>query len=251
MADLPVMPVRTVRWTIVALAVIAGLIWAPAAPAGVKAHFALPKKHHHVSAKARAHEPVRIVVHGHAVRRRPVRRPKRPAPLPPTAAPAPPPASVPVPSDCSGADTVPTASTTGVAAAAVACLINQERAAAGLAALATNSQLAAAATGHSQDMVVQQYFSHDSLDGRSFMDRLRAAGWSPTGSWTAGENIAWGSGSYGTPRSIVRSWMNSPGHRANILNARYRESGVGVAAGAPQRTSSSAATYTQDFAGRS
>ena len=125
--------------------------------------------------------------------------------------------------------------------------MNRERAAAGLAALRLSPQLAAAAAAHSGDMVANHYFSHDSLDGRTMLDRVRAAGWSTSGSWRAGENIAWGSGSYGTPRHIVQSWMNSPGHRANILNAGFREAGSGVAAGAPERVSFAGATYTMDF----
>ena len=190
------------------------------------------------SAKLRAHEALRISDHRRRARHRPARAPRRPAQ--PAPAPTTPPVATPpvtAPANCDSAN----------AAVAVLCLVNRERANAGEAALAASPQLAAAAAGHSADMVARQYFSHDSLDGRDFVARIRAAGWSTSGSWTAGENIAWGSGSYGTPAQIVTSWMNSPGHRANILNVRFREAGVGVAPGAPQRTSTSAYTYTMDF----
>lgn len=244
---------------VVVLAASVGLAWAPAAPAKphrkatrALAHTAVPKRHRR-SAKGRAHESLRILRQGHSVRRRPARPVTKPKPKPaPAPFPAPTiPAPAPADPNCTGADTVPTAATTDVAAAAALCLVNRERAGAGLAPLTANPQLAAAAAGHSADMVAQHYFSHDSLDGRDFMDRIRAAGWKPSGSWTAGENIAWGSGSYGTPRNIVAGWMNSAGHRANILNARYRETGMGVAAGAPQSVRSAAGTYTQDFGARS
>ncbi|MGI8594384.1 MAG: CAP domain-containing protein [Solirubrobacteraceae bacterium] len=67
---------------------------------------------------------------------------------------------------------------------------------------------------------------------------------------TWGENIAWGGGKLGTPASIVRNWMKSRGHRANILNGAFKESGIGIAVGDPDSTVSGfpAATYTQVFA---
>ena len=68
-------------------------------------------------------------------------------------------------------------------------------------------------------------------DGRSFDQRIRATGY--LGGYLA-ENIAWGGGSLGTPRRIVGGWMNSSGHRANILNGVLRDSGIGVSPGTPQ-----------------
>src|SRR2546423_1519821 len=64
---------------------------------------------------------------------------------------------------------------------------------------------------------------------------------------TLGENIAWGSLQYSTPASIVKMWMHSPGHRANILRAGFRDIGIGIARGAPQAGVHGAATYTTDF----
>ena len=67
-------------------------------------------------------------------------------------------------------------------------------------------------------------------------------------SWRAGENIAWGRGERATPREIVRAWMESPPHRANVLGRSFRELGVGVAPGAPVRERyGSEATYVHDF----
>ncbi len=73
---------------------------------------------------------------------------------------------------------------------------------------------------------------------------IRAVGY--PGGYLA-ENIAWGGGSLGTPRSIVGGWMNSTGHRANILNGGLRDSGVGVAVSTPQ--GGSGGTYVHDFGG--
>jgi uncharacterized protein YkwD len=205
--------------------------------------------------KAQARESHHRVAHSGRNRTRRVNRRRRtaPKPRPRPVVSTPPTGGTPTPADpnCTGADAVPDRAGASLAASAALCLVNRERAAAGLPALLSSPQLAVAATAHSADMVANGYFSHDSLDGRDLVERIRAAGWSTTGSWRAGENIAWGSGSYGSPRHIVRSWMNSPGHRANILNAAFREAGSGVAAGAPQRTSMGAGTYTMDFGARS
>jgi uncharacterized protein YkwD len=105
--------------------------------------------------------------------------------------------------------------------AEVAVLTNQERAKVGCPALRISSQLDAAAEGHSADMAVNDYFSHTSLDGRSPWDRINATGYSFS---RAAENIAAG---YSTPAAVVQGWMNSDGHRANILNCSLTEIGVG------------------------
>ena len=67
------------------------------------------------------------------------------------------------------------------------------------------------------------------------------------GNWTIGENIAWGSGALATPRAIVNGWMHSPGHRANILRASFRDIGIGIRLGAPGPGLSGGATYVTDF----
>ena len=126
----------------------------------------------------------------------------------------------------------------GGVAAQVLTLVNAERAKAGCGALATSSALQAAAQGHSADMAANDYFSHTSQDGRSFSDRIRAAGY--TGGAIA-ENIAAGQA---TASAVMTSWMNSSGHRANILNCAYRYLGVGYAKGGTYGT-----YWTQDFGG--
>jgi uncharacterized protein YkwD len=165
-----------------------------------------------------------------------------PALVPPAPIPAPPPA--PPTAACAGADAVPTASNLTTVRAATLCLVNLERRQLGVAPLADDAALAVAAQAHASDMTGQRYFSHVSADGRSFDQRIRAAGY--LGGYLA-ENIAWGGGSLGTPRRIVSGWMNSSGHRANILNGLLTDSGIGVSPGTPQ--GGSGGTYVHDFGG--
>jgi uncharacterized YkwD family protein len=105
----------------------------------------------------------------------------------------------------------------------VIVLINQERAAEGLPALSSQSQLTSAARIHSEDMACNDYFSHNSPTTGSPFDRINDQGYSFS---SAGENIAAG---YVSPASTVETWMNSPGHRDNILNADYVHIGIGYA----------------------
>jgi uncharacterized protein YkwD len=99
-------------------------------------------------------------------------------------------------------------------------LTNVERARAGCGAVRVDARLQAAAEAHSKDMVDRDYFDHTSPDGEGPGDRAAAAGYP---SWS-GENIAVG---YPTPEAVVQGWMNSTGHRANILNCQSKATGVG------------------------
>jgi hypothetical protein len=101
-------------------------------------------------------------------------------------------------------------------------LVNQERAARGIAALVRNSSLDAAARRHSDDMANGNFFSHTGSDGSSAGDRIFATGYR----WIAyGENIAAG---HRTPAEVVAAWMNSDGHRRNILDPGFKEIGVAL-----------------------
>ncbi len=136
-------------------------------------------------------------------------------------------------------------------ASSAVCLLNVERTSRGLRALRVNGRLSAAAQQHTDDMVRRRYFSHTSRSGNDMGDRIRRQGYlSGARSWMIGENLAWGSGERSTPRSIVRAWMNSSGHRHNILTARFREIGIGVSDSAPQATANRGATYTTTFGSR-
>jgi len=136
------------------------------------------------------------------------------------------------------------------AADATLCLLNKERTSRGLGTLTRSAVLDRAADRFAEDMVEREFFDHVSPGGGTFMDRIKAAGWTPSGAWTAGENIAWGSGSLATPESIVDGWMHSAGHRANILNGAFTQIGIGIADGAPQDgVRGKAGTYVNDFTG--
>ncbi|MER5931931.1 sigma-70 family RNA polymerase sigma factor [Streptomyces sp. NPDC002054] len=123
-------------------------------------------------------------------------------------------------------------------AAQVVALVNKERAAAGCGPLKDDPQLRAAAQGHSDDMADRDFFSHTAPGGSDPGDRTTAAGyrWS-----TYGENIAKGQQ---TPEQVMDSWMNSSGHRANILNCSFKDIGVGI------RKGSGGPWWTQNFGAR-
>jgi uncharacterized protein YkwD len=114
----------------------------------------------------------------------------------------------------------------------VVSLVNAARADADCGALRVDDRLTAAAQAHSDDMAVNGYFSHTSQDGRTFADRVHAAGYPDPG----GENIAQGQRS---AQSVHDAWMSSEGHRDNILNCSFTAIGVGL--------NTSAWTWTQNF----
>jgi uncharacterized protein YkwD len=131
------------------------------------------------------------------------------------------------------------------------CLINRVRAAHGLPALHANPALTAASARHSDDMVRRGYFSHDTPQGVSPSARISRSGYGAgRRACAAGENIAAATGPFASPHAIVDMWMNSPGHRANILDRSYHDTGLGVAYGYPGVTSMRGATYTEDFGRR-
>lgn len=100
-------------------------------------------------------------------------------------------------------------------------LINHEREKFGLNKLVMNSELSAVAKLHSKDMYNRQFFSHTNPDGHSPFDRIKNSGISYK---YAAENIAVGQSS---PEDVVTSWMNSQGHRENILNPKFKKIGIG------------------------
>ncbi|MFV0257110.1 MAG: CAP domain-containing protein, partial [Acidimicrobiales bacterium] len=118
---------------------------------------------------------------------------------------------------------VTTGEPTGVRA--VLELTNAERRKAGCGDLTWNATLSQVATAHSVDMRDRNYFSHTGADGRSPFQRITDSGYAYS---RAAENIAAGQP---TATSVVQAWMDSPGHRANILNCSLTELGVGLAEG--------------------
>lgn len=172
--------------------------------------------------------------------------PPRPAPALPSAAQA-------DTAPCANADLTPTTDNLPVVETATLCLINQVRAQNRLAALVPNANLQAAAERHNNDMVVRNYFDHPGPAGDTPGSRIQDSGYlaNPDSGYEVGENIAWGTGADSTPRVIVDAWVHSPDHLANILEAKYADSGLAVAAQAPASVSGgqAGAIYTQDFGG--
>ncbi|MGW4290887.1 CAP domain-containing protein [Streptomyces sp. NPDC004673] len=112
-------------------------------------------------------------------------------------------------------------------------LVNAERAKVGCSPVKLNSTLSKAAQDHSADMAAHNTMSHTGSDGSDPGSRITAAGYQ----WSAyGENVAYG---YSTPEQVMDGWMNSEGHRENILNCSYKEIGVGLA--------QPGSYWTQDF----
>jgi uncharacterized protein YkwD len=119
-------------------------------------------------------------------------------------------------------------------------LTNAERQKAGLPPLVLNTQLSQAAQQYSQVLSRDSCFAHTCGPVPDMVQRVLQAGY---GNWSAvGENIAAG---YTSPEALVAGWMNSPGHRANILSPKYREIGIGLVNGGKY-----GAYWTQDFGSR-
>ncbi|MFC6061421.1 CAP domain-containing protein [Streptomyces ochraceiscleroticus] len=130
--------------------------------------------------------------------------------------------------------TNPAPSSPSSASARVLSLVNKERDKAGCAPLTTDPDLTRLAQRFSKDMARRDFFAHTDPDGATPWDRAKTAGVTGLG----GENIARGQT---TPEAVMDSWMNSPGHRANILNCTYRTLGVGL------HRSPTGPWWTQDF----
>jgi uncharacterized protein YkwD len=148
---------------------------------------------------------------------------------------------------CAGADLEPNAGNLAQVSQATLCLLNDERAAAGLRPLQYSAALTVPSAAYSTKMVTENFFAHESPDGTTLTSRLTAAGYiAPDGDWFVGENLAWGQGNLATARNIAIAWMNSEGHRHNILEPEFTEVGIGIVPGTPGDPSWGA-TYTTDF----
>lgn len=142
--------------------------------------------------------------------------------------------TLPTPSRTPRPTTTAATAPTGVAGQ-ILTLVNAQRAKVGCKAVRLDPRLTAAAAGHAQDMAAHDYFGHTSRDGRTFVDRITAAGYPVPRS----ENIAAGQP---TVAAVMDDWMGSAGHRANILNC------TAVAMGAASARGGSYGIYwVQDF----
>ncbi len=163
----------------------------------------------------------------------------------------PPPPPNETPPTCSNTNITPTPENLEAVREVTLCLINRERIANGEHPLRLDSKLEWCAQGHSESMAQQDYFSHEGPEGSTPLSRMTEVGYiySSNIGYEVGENIAWGTLWLATPQSIVESWMNSREHRANILDANYQDTGIGVDPQAPSSRSEGqpGALYTQDF----
>jgi uncharacterized protein YkwD len=152
---------------------------------------------------------------------------------------------------CANAGLIPTKANLTLIRTATLCLVNRERTSRGERPLRPNRRLRRAAQAHSASMAFGDYFEHVGPRGQTPLSRMRAVGYISSNrvGFEVGENIAWGTMYLASPRAIVAAWMASPAHRANILDRRYRETGIGVAPHplASRADGQAGAIYTQDF----
>ena len=106
--------------------------------------------------------------------------------------------------------------------------INALRTQRGLGGLASSQALSRSAAAHSRSMATYGFFSHESRNGATFSERIKRFYAPRSKAWTVGENLAMFGGATPTAGAIVDAWMNSPGHRANLLRGLFHEAGVAI-----------------------
>jgi uncharacterized protein YkwD len=167
----------------------------------------------------------------------------RPAPTP-----APVPADKPAKGACKDADLVPAATNLSRIRTATLCLLNKERTKRGRRKLRSQGTLAGVARRYAGQMVREGFFDHVSPGGSTMLARIKATAYlrGDLARWSVGENLAWATSRLATPKRTVRAWMDSPGHRRNILDRSYAEIGIGVVTGIPTGDAAGA-TYVTEF----
>jgi uncharacterized protein YkwD len=151
-------------------------------------------------------------------------------------------------SRCAHASAAPSHLSARAAGHALQCLINGVRRTHHLRAVRAERHLTRAARVHADDMASRDYFGHVSPGGATMQARVKHAGYlGGVREWWLGEALAWGTSGAGAPRAILRGLLNSPPHRAILLDPSFRDLGVGVAKGAPTASGASALTVTLDF----
>ena len=151
--------------------------------------------------------------------------------------------------DCAHSGDLVTALSAPDRRAALLCVIDAERAARDLPLVRESAQLERAAQGHADDMVARHFFEHVTPGGSTLGDRVHATGYiAGRPDWELGEAIAWAQQPLDTPVTLMRAWLASPEHRANLLRAGYKRIGIGIARGTFQGYDG-ATIVTADFAG--
>jgi uncharacterized protein YkwD len=134
---------------------------------------------------------------------------------------------------CAGAGASPRSASREQLERATLCLLNEQRTRRGLAPMRRSARLSGVARRYATTMVRRKFVSHTSPSGTTFVNRIRGSGYLSRRPWAVGEVIAWSARA--TPAGQVRALMASPPHRHVILTPTYRDAGVGVAVGSPQR----------------
>lgn len=132
-------------------------------------------------------------------------------------------------SACPAGDLAPTADNLGQVAGAMLCEMNEQRSAAGLVPLRRSARLDSGASYHAQDMAFYRYFAHQRDGEPSLVQRIRATGYFAhvrRAFYT--ENLADAPQQRDSAAAVVEAWMESPEHRANLLNTRFRDAGISV-----------------------
>ena len=152
---------------------------------------------------------------------------------------------------CQNTQLIPEAGNLALVRGAVLCLVNTVRAQNGRDPLSPDPRLEQAAESHGKEMLELDYFAHVSPSGFTPAQRIRATGYIPSTEvgYVIGENLAWGTLTLATPQAIVNAWLASPEHLANILEGKYRDTGIDVEPEVPQQLAEgvAGALYTQEF----
>jgi uncharacterized protein YkwD len=155
---------------------------------------------------------------------------------------------------CPDADLQPNPETVERVASTISCVINERRHASGLKGLKHNHRLRRSALRHTRDMIAYHYFAHQGETRPTLLDRVtRAKYFQGAATGLYAENLAVGPLERATARGIVDAWMQSPHHKANMLDARLTEVGVGATLTGPDPAfypEHDAAVYTADFGRR-
>jgi uncharacterized protein YkwD len=143
------------------------------------------------------------------------------------------PARAQAPAACGSAAQTLDAAPPAAVEAAISCLVNAERSARGLVPVARAEALETSAQRHAVDMVARRYFAHVSPSGGTVDKRARRAGYLTGACWALGEDLGWAPPSVASAQDLVVAWMESPTHRAVILDPSFREIGIGLVNRAP------------------
>jgi uncharacterized protein YkwD len=143
------------------------------------------------------------------------------------------PARAQVAAACAAAGQPLGATTAAAVEAAIVCRVNGERAERGLAPVARHGALELSAGRHAADMVARRYFAHVSPSGGNVEKRARRAGYLTAPCWALGEDLGWAPPDAASADAVVDAWMDSPTHRAVILDGDFREARIGLVTRAP------------------